>query len=293
MIPLANLGFLSPDSRCYPFDARANGYSRGEGFGIIIIKRIADAIADGDTIRAVIRGIGANQDGRTPGITQPNGSAQEALIRETYMKHDLDRGVTRFFEAHGTGTPVGDLVEARAISAAFRDARATNYPLFVGAAKSNVGHLEGASGIVSIIKATLALEKGIIPPNADYRYPNPDILAKQWNIEVTRDPTRLSSPASLTEVGSSHVEVYLGPHMASEEPLSIPLVMEVQMSMSSSTMLDITLRLGTYVANMQPCYHLRNLLQASRAGSVYQRHWNRWTIRFRGNYKHVDPSPVY
>ena len=245
MIPLANLSFLSPDSRCYPFDARANGYSRGEGFGIIIIKRIADAIADGDTIRAVIRGIGANQDGRTPGITQPNGSAQEALIRETYMKHDLDRRVTRFFEAHGTGTPLGDLVEARAISAAFTDARATNCPLFVGAAKSNVGHLEGASGIVSIIKATLALEKGIIPPNANYRYPNPDIPAKQWNIEVTRDPTRLSSPASLTDVGSSHAEVYLGLQMASEEPLSILLVMEGQMSMSSSTMLDITFRLGT------------------------------------------------
>ena len=196
MIPLANMSFLSPDSRCYPFDARANGYSRGEGFGIIIIKRIADAIAEGDTIRAVIRGIGVNQDGRTPGITQPNGSAQEALIRETYMKNDLDRGVTRFFEAHGTGTPVGDLVEARAISAAFTDARATKCPLFVGAVKSNVGHLEGASGIVSIIKAALVLEKGVIPPNADYRNPNPEIPAKQWNIEVTRDPTRLSSPAS-------------------------------------------------------------------------------------------------
>lgn len=246
MIPLANLNFLSPDSRCYPFDARANGYSRGEGFGIIIIKRIADAIADGDTIRAVIRGVGVNQDGRTPGITQPDGSAQEMLIRETYTKNDLDIGVTRFFEAHGTGTPVGDLVEARAISAAFTDARATDCPLFVGAAKSNVGHLEGASGIVSIIKATLALEKGIIPPNADYRYPNPDIPAKQWNIEVTRDPTlTLPSPASLTVLGSFHVIVHPGPQMASEEPLSTLLVMEGQMFMSSSTMLGITWRLGT------------------------------------------------
>ena len=189
MAPLANMNFLSPDSRCYPFDARANGYSRGEGFGVIIVKRVTDAIADGDTIRAVIRGVGANQDGRTPGITQPNSLAQEAMIRETYDNNDLDIRVTRFFEAHGTGTPVGDLVEARAISAVFADVRTPTDPLFIGAAKSNVGHLEGASGIVSIIKTTLALEKGIIPPNADYRYPNPDIPAEQWNIKVTLNHT--------------------------------------------------------------------------------------------------------
>ena len=184
MAPLANMNFLSPDSCCYPFDARANGYSRGEGFGIIIVKRVNDAIADGDTIRAIIRGIGVNQDGRTLGITQPNCSAQEALIRDTYTKNDLDIGFTRLFEAHGTGTPVGDLVEARAISAVFKDVRSSLDPLLVGAAKSNIGHLEGASGIVSIIKATLALEKGIIPPNANYQYPNPEIPAEKWNIKV-------------------------------------------------------------------------------------------------------------
>lgn len=185
MAPLANLNFLSPDSRCYPFDARANGYARGEGFGVIVIKRVTDAIADGDTIRAVIRGVGANQDGRTPGITQPSCSAQEALIRETYTKHRLNIGETRFFEAHGTGTPVGDLVEAKAIAAVFKDARSSIDPLFVGAAKSNVGHLEGASGIASIIKTLLALEKGIIPPNADHQDSNPQIPVEEWHIEVT------------------------------------------------------------------------------------------------------------
>lgn len=214
MAPLANMSFLSPDSRCYPFDARANGYSRGEGFGVIIIKRVTDAIADGDTIRAIIRGVGANQDGRTPGITQPNCSAQEAMIRETYIKHDLDIGVTRFFEAHGTGTPVGDLIEARAISAVFKDARSSTDPLFVGAAKSNIGHLEGASGIVSIIKATLALERGIIPPNADFRYPHPDIPAEQWNIKVIKSHTLDSFyPAPLILPCSFLVRVRLGLQM--------------------------------------------------------------------------------
>ena len=215
MVPLANMNFLSPDSRCYPFDARANGYSRGEGFGVLVIKRVADAIADGDTIRAVIRGIGVNQDGRTPGITQPNCSAQEAMIRETYETNDLDIRVTRFFEAHGTGTPVGDLIEARAISAVFKDARTSTDPLFVGAVKSSLGHLEGASGIVSIIKATLALEKGIIPPNADYEFPNPDIPAELWNIKVIQNNySALPCPAYLIKPDSFLVKVRLGLRMA-------------------------------------------------------------------------------
>ena len=211
MAPLANLNFLSPDSRCYPFDARANGYSRGEGFGVVVVKRVTDAIADGDMIRAIIRGVGAGQDGRTPGITQPNCNAQEALIRETYAKNDLDIGLTRFFEAHGTGTPVGDLVEARAISAVFQDVRSSLDPLFVGAAKSNIGHLEGASGVVSIIKTTLALEKGTIPPNADYKYPNPEIPAEEWNIQVIQSHViQFSCTATLKIPGSSRVEVRLG-----------------------------------------------------------------------------------
>ena len=238
MAPLSNMNFLSPDSRCYPFDARANGYSRGEGFGVVIIKRVADAIADGDTIRAVIRGIAANQDGRTPGITQPNCSAQEALIRKTYMSKDLDIGITRFFEAHGTGTPVGDLVEARAISAVFKDVRSSQDPLFVGAAKSNIGHLEGASGIVSIIKATLALEKGIIPPNADYQHPNPEIPVDQWNIKVIQNHNLESLyPAPLINLCSFLVEVRFGLQMAQEEPLLIPLDTEGQMCILCSTML--------------------------------------------------------
>ena len=211
MAPLANLNSLSPDSRCYPFDARANGYSRGEGFGVVVVKRVTDAIADGDMIRAIIRGVGAGQDGRTPGITQPNCNAQEALIRETYAKNDLDIGVTRFFEAHGTGTPVGDLVEARAISAVFQDVRSSLDPLFVGAAKSNIGHLEGASGVVSIVKTTLALEKGIIPPNADYKYPNPEIPADEWNIQVIQSHLiQFSCTATLTIPGIFRVEVRLG-----------------------------------------------------------------------------------
>lgn len=104
---LNNQNFLSPDSRCFTFDHRANGYARGEGFGVVVLKRFSDAIRQQDTIRAVIRATGSNQDGRTPGITQPSKAAQEQLIRDTYQKAGLSVDSTLYFEAHGTGTPVG------------------------------------------------------------------------------------------------------------------------------------------------------------------------------------------
>ena len=184
---LANMNFLSPDSRCYSFDHRANGYARGEGFGVLILKRLADAIEDGDSIRAVIRSTGSNSDGRTPGITQPSRDAQERLIKETYEKAGLDLRATRFFEAHGTGTPVGDPIEAGAIGGAFGKYRSPDEPLYVGAVKSNVGHLEGASGVAGVIKTILALEKGIIPPNSNFEQLNPKIDAPSLNL---RFPTQ-------------------------------------------------------------------------------------------------------
>lgn len=127
---MANMSFLSRDSRCFSFDQRGNGYARGEGFGVIVIKPLSDAIRDGDTVRAVIRSTGSNQDGRTLGITQPSKTAQERLIRETYDKAGLSMKATRYIEAHGTGTPVGDPIEASAIGAAFREHRSDKEPLF-------------------------------------------------------------------------------------------------------------------------------------------------------------------
>ena len=184
---MTSLNFLGPDSVSYSFDHRANGYARGEGFGIVIVKRLSDALRDGDTIRAVIRATGVNQDGRTPGITQPSSKAQEALIRETYNRAGLDLKTTRFFEAHGTGTPIGDPLEASAIGAVFKDERSQEEPLVVGAVKSNIGHLEGASGIAGLIKSVLALEQGVIPPNIWFEKVNPKI-APEWNLKFPTEP---------------------------------------------------------------------------------------------------------
>ena len=130
-IALSNLGFLSHNSRCYSFDHRANGYARGEGFGAIILKRVGDAIRDRDTIRAVIRSTGSNQDGHTPGITLPSKDSQAKLILETYEKAGLDMRTTNYFEAHGTGTPVGDPIEINAIGSAFKNHRHGNEPLYM------------------------------------------------------------------------------------------------------------------------------------------------------------------
>jgi acyl transferase domain-containing protein len=128
---MSNVSFLSPDSHCKSFDHRANGYARGEGVGVMIVKRLSDAIRDGNTIRAVIRSTGSNEDGRTPGITQPSRTAQERLIKQTYEKAGLSLAHTRYFEAHGTGTAIGDPREAQAIGSAFQKYRSVQDPVYV------------------------------------------------------------------------------------------------------------------------------------------------------------------
>lgn len=182
---MTDLNFLSKDSRSWIFDSRANGYARGEGHAVIVIKRLADALRDGDTIRAVIRNTGSNQDGRTPGITQPNGEAQMQLIQRTYQQANIAMEPTRFFEAHGTGTPVGDPIEASAIGAAFQQYRSQSDPMYIGAVKANIGHLEGCSGLAGLIKTILVLERGQIPPIAGFSSLNEKIDAVKWNLCVS------------------------------------------------------------------------------------------------------------
>ncbi|KAF2868359.1 hypothetical protein BDV95DRAFT_500684 [Massariosphaeria phaeospora] len=186
---LANMRFLSPDSRCFSFDARANGFARGEGVVALVVRPLDDALARGDVIRAVIRASASNQDGRTPTLTQPSVAAQEALIRHVYAKAGLGLDATRYFEAHGTGTAVGDPIEINAIGRVFRPFRSPEEPLYVqvplgGSIKANIGHLEAASGLAAIVKCILVLEKGVIPQNALFEKLNPDIDADFFNVQV-------------------------------------------------------------------------------------------------------------
>lgn len=131
----------------------------------MILKRVSDAIRDNDTIRTVIHNTVSNQDGKSPGITHPTKSAQVDLIRQAYESVGLDPGLTRYFEAHGTSTPVGDPIEAKAINSIFTKHRSPEDPIYIGTLKSNIGHLEGAAGIAGLLKPALVLERGIIPPN--------------------------------------------------------------------------------------------------------------------------------
>ncbi|MBW7474090.1 type I polyketide synthase [Paenibacillus oenotherae] len=177
-------GFLSPDGRCKTFDASANGYVRGEGVGMVVLKRLADAVADGDHIQGVIMASGVNQDGHTVGITVPSSDAQERLIRETLRKSGLPASAVQYVEAHGTGTPVGDPIEARAIAAAYSGERPGDGRLIVGSCKTNIGHTESAAGIAGLIKAVLCLKHKQIPPNLHFDEPNPAIPFEDWKIRV-------------------------------------------------------------------------------------------------------------
>ncbi|GAB0135893.1 t1pks [Epichloe bromicola] len=176
---------LSEQGVTYAFDHRAkSGFARGEGTGCLILKPLHRAMEDNDKIWSVIRNTGINQDGRTVGITAPNPLAQEQLMREVYARAGIDPRDCGFVEAHGTGTKVGDPLEATAIHAVFGQGRASSRPLYIGSVKTNVGHLEPASGIVSMIKASLMLDKGFILPNANYEAENQKIPLSKWNMKV-------------------------------------------------------------------------------------------------------------
>nr|WP_294553812.1 type I polyketide synthase [uncultured Rhodopila sp.] len=175
-IAMCKGGFLAADSHCKSFDARADGYARGEGAGIVVLKRLSDAIRDEDPILAVIHATGVNQDGRTNGITVPNGASQEALMREVCAAAGMEPRQIAYVEAHGTGTPVGDPIEAAAIGAVYGAGRSGgNAPCVIGSVKSNIGHLEAASGMAGLMKSILCLLHNAIPPLGTLETPNPAI----------------------------------------------------------------------------------------------------------------------
>jgi acyl transferase domain-containing protein/SAM-dependent methyltransferase len=189
MVALNPLHFLSVDSQCFTFDKRANGFVRGEGVGILILKHINDAIRDNDCIRAVIRGTGVNQDGKTPGITLPSSEAQKSLIQATYAAANLSPSDTSYFEAHGTGTQQGDAMEVGAIAKVFDRTDPESLPLYLGSVKPNIGHLEGAAGVAGLIKAILTLERAVIPPNINFEDPNPKLRLGDRNFKIPKEPS--------------------------------------------------------------------------------------------------------
>ncbi|KAJ4343988.1 hypothetical protein N0V95_006473 [Ascochyta clinopodiicola] len=185
-ITMSSIALISKDGRSFAFDSRANGYGRGEGVATLVLKRLDDALRDGDPIQCVIKETGLNQDGKTETITTPSQAAQIELMQRVYKKGGLDPKDTGYFEAHGTGTPTGDPLEVGAIAAVFKDSRGDGVPLPIGSIKPNVGHTECASGLASIVKVVKAIEKGLIPPLANLETINPKLKLDDWNLKIPR-----------------------------------------------------------------------------------------------------------
>ncbi len=195
--------FMAPDGKCKTFDARADGYVRGEGCGVVILKRRADALRSGDSIRAVIRGSAVNQDGRSGGLTVPNGPAQQAVIRQALESAGLSPSEVSYVEAHGTGTSLGDPIEVHALAAAYGDGRPHEQPLLIGSVKTNIGHLEAAAGMASLIKVVLALERGEIPAQLHFQEPSDKIDWKTLPVSVVNAPRAWPSESLPRRAGIS------------------------------------------------------------------------------------------
>ncbi|MET7433373.1 beta-ketoacyl synthase N-terminal-like domain-containing protein, partial [Streptomyces flaveolus] len=185
----ARFGALSPDGRCFTFDARANGYVRGEGGVTVVLKTLDRARADGDRVHCVILGSAVNNDGASRGLTVPDRGAQEAVIREAHARAGTTAESVQYVELHGTGTPVGDPVEAAALGAALGAGRPAGAPLLVGSAKTNVGHLEGAAGLVGLLKTALAVSRRRLPASLNFRSPHPDIPLAELGLAVQTEDT--------------------------------------------------------------------------------------------------------
>jgi phthiocerol/phenolphthiocerol synthesis type-I polyketide synthase A len=180
---------MSPTGQCHAFDAGADGYVRGEGCGVAVLKRLSDALRDGDRVLAVVRGSAVNSDGRSNGLMAPNPAAQIAVLRAAYANAGIEPHDVDYVEAHGTGTLLGDPIEARALGTALGRARPQGAPLLIGAVKSNLGHLEAAAGIAGFIKAVLAVQRGRIPANLHFTTPNPHIPFDELRLKVIDKPT--------------------------------------------------------------------------------------------------------
>ena len=240
---LARASMLSPDGHCRAFDAQANGFVRGEGVGLVVLKHFEAAVRDRDRIYALIRGSAINQDGRTVGIMVPNPEAQEIMLREVLAATGVEPSAVQYVEAHGTGTAVGDPIEAGAIGRVFSAGRHPDSPLQIASVKTNIGHLEAAAGIAGLIKTALVLKHRLIPPHLNFSHPNPEIPFADLRLKVplTLQPWPGSGGRALAGVnsfgfGGANAHVLLEeaptlrrePHSGGNEPRPRPLLLSAK-----------------------------------------------------------------
>ena len=255
-VSFAKAGMLSRQGRCRVFDASADGYVRAEGGGLVVLKELEQALADGNTILAVVAGSGTNTDGHTQGLTVPSVSAQAALMANVYAKAGISAEAIDYLEAHGTGTPVGDPVETRAICEALAKQRARSRPLPIGSVKSNMGHLEAASGMGGLIKALHCLKHRMVPATIGIENLNPNILAEDWNLDIVRKTRPLPAEGKLTVgvnsfgFGGANAHVVLESFEPRKPPIvSLPVqrLPVVVTAHDAAALRDNALRLANYL----------------------------------------------
>ncbi len=228
-IALCKLRALSPTNRCHTFDVSADGYVRGEGCGMVALKRLSDAVDSGDFVWAIVRGVAANHDGPSNGLTAPNGLAQEALLSRALKDAHLQPTDIDYVEAHGTGTPLGDPVEVQALAEILGKGRRPDQPLHIGSVKTNIGHLEAASGVAGMIKAALALHHGKLPPHLHLQEPNTHLAWADLPIQVASEfdtwPNSAKPRAGVSSFGISgtNVHVILEQHAPAAPRTSTPV----------------------------------------------------------------------
>lgn len=211
----SNAGMLSQDGRCFIFDNRANGYVPGEGVGVILLKRLPDAIRDQDPIHGIIRGWGINQNGKTNGITAPSVQSQILLEREVYQRFGINPETISLVEAHGTGTKLGDPIEVEALTESFRSYTQKENYCALGSVKSNIGHLSAAAGVSGVIKVLLAFKHQLLPPTINFKTLNEHISRKDspFYINTTLQPWNvtpgMSRRAAVSSFGFSGTNAHL------------------------------------------------------------------------------------
>jgi acyl transferase domain-containing protein/surfactin synthase thioesterase subunit len=271
---------MSPDGRCKTFDADANGYVRGEGCGVVILKRLSDALEAGDNIQAVIRGSAVNQDGASNGITAPNGSSQQAVIRQALNNAGVKPAEISYVEAHGTGTPLGDPIEVKSLKNVLMEGRQADQPCWLGSVKTNIGHLESAAGMAGLIKVILALQHQEIPPNLHLNQLNPYIRLNRTPLSIptakqswTVEEKRLAGISSFGFGGTNaHIILEQAPvvetvQIKKERPLQL-----LTLSAKNETALRELAEKYSEFLNSNPAVSLADLCFTANAGRTHFEH---------------------
>ena len=271
---LSRMRSLSPSGRCKSFDASADGFARGEGCGVVVLKRLADAERDGDRVLAVIRGSAVNHDGPSSGLTVPNGPSQQALLREALADAGVAPRSVDFIEAHGTGTSLGDPIEVGALGAVYKADRPSQVPLLLGSVKTNVGHLEATAGMAGLLKVVLSLQHEQIPPHLNVQEPNPHIPWQELPIRLTTEShawPRGERPrlAGVSSFGMSGTNAHLVVEEAPAEPSAKPVSSEAALHLlplSAKTPDALAQLAGRYAEHLESYPHLADVCFTAGVG---------------------------